>query len=91
MAQVHLTESIPLSHLLQEQSRNLPWGATLLVVAAVPDEATVEALARLKAPGRAVALVKVGGSREGLRVRGVSTYLVSDETDWRELEANTIR
>ncbi len=91
MAQVHLTESIPLSHLLWEQSRNLPWGATLLVVAAVPDEATVEALARLKAPGRAVALVKVGGSREGLRVRGISTYLVSDETDWRELEAITIR
>ena len=91
MAQVHLAESMPMSHLLQEQSSKLPWGATLLVVAAVPDEATVEALARLKAPGRAVALVKVGGSCEGLRVRGVPTYQVSDETDWRELEAITIR
>jgi len=90
MAQVHPAESIPLPRLLQEQSRNFPWGATLLVIAAVPDDETLATLARFQSTGRAVALVKLGRTPGDSRIRGVPTYTVSDEVDWQELDAITI-
>ena len=91
LAQVHPGESIPLWRLLTEQSRNLPWGTTLLVIGAVPDEPTLETLARLQKAGRSVALLKIGEPPGDLRVPRVPIHWVSDEEDWRELEAITIQ
>ena len=86
MAQVHPEESISLAGLVLEQSRSLPWGTTIVVVTAVPDEATLTTLARLRRSGWGVSLVHVGGSSTGSVAAGISRYTVSDAIDWRELQ-----
>ncbi len=87
MAQIHSEETIPLGTLLAERSRSLPWGATILVVTAVVDEATSATLAHLRRAGRSVALVHIGGDAQAARVGGVPTYVVSDANDWQRMEA----
>ena len=91
MAQVHPSESIPMPRLIGERSRNLPWGATVLLIAAVPDHASIEALTRMRSTGRSAALVQVGGVRDDLQLYGVPAAMVSDEDDWRKLEEITLQ
>ncbi len=84
MAQVHSVESIPLASLLLQQSRNLPWGTTIVVVTAILDDATLTALTRLRRAGWGTALVQVGGT-PGRTAAGIPVYTVSDAVDWQEL------
>ncbi|MEK7777789.1 MAG: DUF58 domain-containing protein, partial [Chloroflexota bacterium] len=73
MAQVHPEDSIPLASLILEQSRNLPWGTTIMVVTAIPDAATLNVLGRLRRAGWGVSLVHIGGPA-GNVAGGIPTY-----------------
>ena len=86
MAKVHPEESIPLSGLVPERTRNLPWGTTIVVVTAVADDATLTALTRLRRSGWGVSLVQIGGGRTGSELSRIPTYGVSAAVDWRELQ-----
>ncbi|MBI4198510.1 MAG: DUF58 domain-containing protein [Chloroflexi bacterium] len=86
MAQVHPEESESLAHMLSDRSRTLPWGATILVVTAVVDEATYATMTHLRRAGRAVALVKIGDEGEPLAGLGIPTYVVSGALDWQKME-----
>lgn len=86
MAQVHSEQSVPLASLIQERSRSLPWGTTLLVVAAVPDEATLTTLGRLRRAGWAVGLVHIGGADASPNASGIPRYIVPGGEAWRTLK-----
>ncbi|MDO8751545.1 MAG: DUF58 domain-containing protein [Dehalococcoidia bacterium] len=89
MAQVHPEDSIPLASLILEQSRNLPWGTTIMVVTAIPDAATLNVLGRLRRAGWGVSLVHIGGPA-GNVAGGIPTYAVSGAVDWQHVQEVTL-
>ncbi len=84
MAQVHPEESISLADMILEQSRNLPWGTTIMAVTAIPDAATLTVLGRLRRAGWGVSLAHIGG-RPGQAAGTIPTYTVPAATDWQEI------
>ena len=62
LAQLHQIETVPIDRFIRQEASNLPWGSTLLVIAAQPTADLQNALLDLKRAGRSVALVKVGGA-----------------------------
>jgi len=84
-------ESMPVARFVTQESRNLPWGSSILVVTAVPGEALLAALLRMKRAGRSVALVKVGGPQVMTARDGLPAYHVADTVPWDVLETITLR
>ncbi|MBI4202113.1 MAG: DUF58 domain-containing protein [Chloroflexi bacterium] len=86
MAQVHPEESISLANLLAERTKTLPWGVTILVVAAVLDEGSLTTIIRLRQAGRSIALVKIGSDDGIAAARRIPTYTVSEANNWERME-----
>ena len=75
MAAVRPFEAAPISRLLKTQARGLRWGSAVLVVTAVPDEATTRILAHLQSAGHSVGLVRIGASHGATFVSGLPIHL----------------
>jgi uncharacterized protein (DUF58 family) len=85
LAQIHQSETMGMAQYIRQEASSLPWGTTLLVVAAQPSEDLLAVLLDLMRVGRSVALVKVGGSpqeRPVLGAEGLKVYYISDDTAW---------
>jgi len=85
LAQLHQTETIPMVKYIRQESRSLPWGSTLLVISAQPDESLMAALLDLKRVGRSITLVTIGGTKESLEAiptGHIHVFNVSDEVAW---------
>jgi uncharacterized protein (DUF58 family) len=85
LAQVHQVDTIPMAKYIRQEASRLPWGSTLLVVAAQPADDLLATLLDLQRLGRSVALVRIGGfSKEGpdISAGGLKVYHVSDATAW---------
>jgi hypothetical protein len=85
LAQVHQSETIPMARHVRQEAAGLPWGSTLLVVAAEPSEELLATLLGLQRVGRSVALVKVGGDsreRPELGAGDLKVYYISDAVAW---------
>ncbi len=92
LAQIHSSiEIVPAARFVAAESRNLPWGSTILMIAAVPSEALLASLLSIKRAGRSVALVQVGGAEAPPSRGGLVTYRVADDVDWREMESLSLR
>ncbi len=92
LAQIHSSiEIVPAARFVAAESRNLPWGSTILMIAAVPGEALIASLLSLKRAGRSVALVQVGGEAAPSGRGGLVTYRVADDVNWREMESLSLR
>jgi uncharacterized protein (DUF58 family) len=90
LAQIHSSESMPIARFVSLESRNLPWGSTLVLITAVPTETLLATLLRMKRAGRRVALVIVGGS-EMPNLGGLPVYRISDDVPWREVETLSLQ
>lgn len=86
LAQLHPIETMPIARLIQQESRELPWGSTLLVVSAVPTEALFSTLLKMRRAGRRVALVLVGGPEPSINKHGLTVYHIRDDVMWPDLE-----
>ncbi|MBI2851841.1 MAG: DUF58 domain-containing protein [Chloroflexi bacterium] len=87
LAQVHGTESVSIARFVQQESRNLPWGSSLVVIAAVPTDALLSTLLNMKRIGRRVVLLTVGG-KEGLPgTDGLTRYHIRGDLPWREMDS----
>jgi uncharacterized protein (DUF58 family) len=85
LAQIHQSETIPMAKHIRQEASNLPWGSTVMVVAAQPSEELMATLLDLKRVGRSVALVKVGGpSKEGPEpgADNLDIYYIHDDVAW---------
>lgn len=90
LAQIHSSESMPIARFVSLESRNLPWGSTLVLITAVPTESLLATLLRMKRVGRRVALVLVGGP-EMPNLAGLPVYRISDDVPWREVETLSLQ
>ncbi len=86
LASIHDIEALPASRLIINESRNLPWVSSMVLITAVPTEELVSALFRIKRTGRKISLVQVGGNGTAFRGTGIDTYHVSDKIPWQDME-----
>ena len=91
MAHVHPEESTPLANLIEEKSRSLPWSTTILVATAIPDQATINTLMRMRKAGWTTALIHVGGESVDYAREGIARYTVANTTAWQSLEEIVIQ
>ncbi len=91
MAHVHPEESTPLANLIEEKSRSLPWSTTILVATAIPDQATINTLMRMRKAGWTTALIHVGGEAVDYAREGIARYTVANTTEWQSLEEIVIQ
>ena len=86
MAQLHQVETIPMVRYVRQEAGTLPWGSTLVLVSAQPDESLMAALLDLKRVGRSVTLVTIGGTEkelEAIRDGHIPVFNVSDAIAWQ--------
>jgi len=86
LAQLHQVETVSMARHIRQEARSLPWGTTLLLIAAQPDEKLLAALMDLRRVGRSVALVIIGGaSLEGQEnlIGHLPVFHVSDDIAWK--------
>ena len=90
LAQVYSTETIPIARLIINESRNLVWGSTMVVVSAMPTDSLLDALFQMKRVGRKVALILVGNEASAISTDGLMVYHVPDDIMWEDLETLSI-
>ena len=81
LAQLHQIETTPIHRFIREESRNLPWGSTLVAISAQPTNELKAILLDLKKAGRSVALITIGGE-EPVAEDGLNVYHVPDKLAW---------
>jgi uncharacterized repeat protein (TIGR01451 family) len=91
LAQLHQIESLPISRFIRQEAGNLPWGSTLLVIAAQPGKDLMATLLDLKRIGRSVALIKVGGEPPETAGDNLTVYHVPGDIPWEFVEKIDIK
>jgi uncharacterized protein (DUF58 family) len=86
LAQIHPSEVLPVTRLVVSESRNLPWGSTVVVISAAPTEALISTLLQMQRSGRKVALISVGGAEPAPSRGGLTVYHVRGDVLWQEME-----
>ncbi len=86
LAQIHQTETMPVSRLILNEVKNLSWGSTMVVISAIPTDALLSSLVKMKRAGRRVVLIEVGGSGPLVSNDGLTVYRVRDEVMWSEMK-----
>jgi uncharacterized protein (DUF58 family) len=87
LAQIISLEATPINELVTRESRNFPWGSTLVAISAVPSDSLVANLMEMKKAGRSVALIEVGNADIQLPEEELPVYHVSGEIDWNNLDS----
>jgi uncharacterized protein (DUF58 family) len=82
LAQLHQVETIPVVRYIRQEARGLPWGSTLVVISAQPDEKLLATLLDLKRVGRSVTLIVVGGQAPEVSTGHFPVFHVSDDVAW---------
>jgi uncharacterized protein (DUF58 family) len=85
LALIQPVEVTPIAQLVGSESRNLPWGSTLVVISAAPSEPLLSALFQMQRVGRKVVLITIGGSG-AINSNGLTTYNVSEDIAWEKME-----
>jgi uncharacterized protein (DUF58 family) len=91
LAQATAFESTNIARLIQNESRNLAWGSTILVIASVLTDELLSTLYSMKRGGRKVVLVFIGGNSPPATANDITTYHVSDAISWRDIESISLR
>jgi uncharacterized protein (DUF58 family) len=86
LAQLHQVETMPMTRYIREQAVGMPWGSTLVVISARPDEKLMETLLDLKRVGRSVTLIVIGREVEDVSAAHFPVYHVSDAVAWELIE-----
>jgi uncharacterized protein (DUF58 family) len=85
LAAIHPIDSTPIADLVITESRNLPWGSTLVVITAMPTEPLLSVLFQMKRVGRKVVLITIG-DHAAISSNGLTTYHVSEDIGWEKME-----
>ena len=91
LAQVTAFEHTPVTRLIQNESRNLAWGSTILLITAVVTDELLSTLYAMKRGGRKVVLVTIGESTSLSTATDITTYHVSDDISWRDIETISLK
>ena len=89
LAGINPMYTMPIEEMLVKESRNLPWGSTMVVITAAPTEPLLFALFRMQRVGRKVVLISIG-SDEAISTNGITTYHVSQDIAWEKIETMSL-
>ncbi len=87
LSQVKAYETMPIGKLIVSESRNLPWGSSIVVVSAAPTDDLISTMLSMKRAGRQVVLIRVGGKEPSITDYGLTVYHIPDDVMWRDLES----
>lgn len=87
LARIHAMPAAPLDRVIRYEESRLPATACAIVVSAAVTPALLDAAARLRAAGRAVALVCIGDGNNPSVPAGIVVRQVGGEKGWRALPA----
>ncbi|MCH8940259.1 MAG: hypothetical protein IIC27_03935 [Chloroflexi bacterium] len=76
-----------IERMLTTEGRNLPWGASIVIVTPTPTAKLIGSIRRYKRAGRSVALIQVGNSTDFVVPRDVPTHFVSDKVNQPDVES----
>ncbi len=82
LAQLQKVESISIAEFIHQEVYSLPWGSTLVVISAQPDDNLLATLLDLTRAGRCVVLIIVGGTIPELSNDYFPIYRVTDDIAW---------
>jgi uncharacterized protein (DUF58 family) len=82
LAQLHQVETIPMTRYIREEAGSIPWGSTLVVISAQPDEKLLATLLDMKRVGRSVTLIVVGSEVKEVNAAHFPVYYISDKVAW---------
>jgi uncharacterized protein (DUF58 family) len=89
LAQLHQVESMPMTRYIREEAASLPWGSTLVVISAQPDEKLLATLLDLKRVGRSVTLIVIGREVKEVDASHFPVYHVSGDVAWELIKEIT--
>jgi uncharacterized protein (DUF58 family) len=89
LALIQPIEVMPIARMVVAEAGNLPWGSTMVVIAASPTESLLATLFQMKRVGRKVVLITIG-SQDGVKSEGLTTYNISDDIGWEKMEAMSL-
>lgn len=91
LAQIHHWQTVPIHQFIQREAPSVPWGSTILVIAAEPSAELISTLRDLRRPGRTVALIKLGGEPETSGDTALPVYHIRDNIAWEVIDSIRIR
>ncbi len=91
LAKLHPLDAMPIARLVQNESQNLNWGSTMVVISAMPTDDLLSTLRRIKRGGRNVVLMVIGGSQPSISRDGLTVYHIREDIPWHELETVSIK
>lgn len=86
LARLDPFRQLSLGHLLLRDLRNLPYGATMVVITALPEEETIKTLLILRDRQHPVTVLTVG-ERPTQMPSGLQVYHLGGKDAWRDLQA----
>jgi uncharacterized protein (DUF58 family) len=82
LAQLHQVETVPMTRYIRQEASSLPWGSTLVVISAQPDEKLLATLLDLKRVGRSVTLIVVGSEVSEVNAGRIPVFRIADDIAW---------
>lgn len=79
LAHIKGIPAITIEKMLDKESRNLAWEATLVLITAAPTPEVIATLRNFQRAGRRVGLVLIGNRTAGLKMEGITLYHVSED------------
>lgn len=74
-----------IDRVVNREAPALPWGATIVILAAAPTDLLLATINRFRRAGRRVVLIAIGEEASRQASAGIPTYHVSDRVYWREM------
>lgn len=87
LAQVTAFESMTMTQLIQNESRNLSWGSTIMVVSAYVTDELLSTLYNMKRSGRKIVLVTIGDQTPVSSTDELTVFHVSESISWRDIDS----
>lgn len=91
LAQVTAFEAMPVTRLLQNEGRNLPWGTTIMVISAYVTDELLSTLYSMKRSGRKIVLVTIGDQTPVSSTDDLTVFNVSESISWRDIDSVSLR
>ena len=73
-----------------KEGRNIPWGASIVVVTSTPTVALLGSIRRFKKAGRSLSLIQIGNTTGITLPRDIQTHFVSDRIHQRVMESREV-
>ena len=79
-----------IERVLMKEGRNIPWGASIVVITSTPTDALLGSIRRFKKAGRSLSLIQVGNSTGTTLPRDIQAHFVSDQVHQPVIESREL-